>query len=236
MKKLVLTSICTVAMAAAAMAQGTVNWSVIAPTGFSAQTNSTQYSALFGGGATGTGAQGKTTPNNQGTTYYYELLYTSFNGTTAAAQPTTFSQLATWSDANLGATNALSYGNVAGIQTGTTTAETVPWANGTTNSVMFVGWSANLGTTWSAALANMQNANYLSGLSGQAFFGESVTGYINPRAGNPGAGVFGTAATADGLPIAGANTQLYLIPVPEPGTIAMAALGGLSLLAFRRKK
>ncbi len=30
--------------------------------------------------------------------------------------------------------------------------------------------------------------------------------------------------------------QMDLLPVPEPGTLALTALGGLSLLAFRRKK
>ena len=49
--------------------------------------------------------------------------------------------------------------------------------------------------------------------------------------------MFGTVNNVAGLPIDSLNTQLYfIIPVPEPGTMALAALGGLSLLAFRRKK
>ena len=53
---------------------------------------------------------------------------------------------------------------------------------------------------------------------------------------NPGATVFGTAASAQGLPIFSLLTPLYLVPVPEPTTLALAGLGGLSLLLFRRQR
>jgi hypothetical protein len=48
--------------------------------------------------------------------------------------------------------------------------------------------------------------------------------------------VFGTTATAQGLPIQSLLTPLYLVPVPEPTTLALAGLGGLSLLLFRRQR
>jgi hypothetical protein len=232
MKKLVLTSICTLAVAGAAFAQGTVNWTGPAANAFTSQTNSTQYSPLFGGGTTGSGAIGGTfgSAASGGGAFYFELLYTAYTGSPAAV-PQTLSQLATWSDAGLGGTNnPTSAGR--NVVAGSTAAATVPWATGTTDSIMVVEWSANLGITYAAAVSSLTSLNF----TGTGFFGESNTGFTNPNAGNPGAVIFANATNANGTPILSLNTQLYVVPVPEPGTIAMAALGGLSLLAFRRKK
>jgi hypothetical protein len=234
MKKLALTTICVLTIAGSAFAQGNVAWNTIVPSAMTAVTNSTTYSPLFGGGSTGNGAVGSTAAGS--TSFYYELLYTSYSGSQLAT-PTTLNSLFTWSDAGLSATNASSAGRVfpvapnAGAQ--------VSWSPGTTNSIMLVGWSANLGTSWSSVSNVLSNwATLGSTIVGNAFFGESVTGYITPlsTATSPGAAVFGTGATPQGLPILSLNTPLYIIPVPEPGTIALATLGGLSMLALRRRK
>jgi len=238
MKKLALTFACTLAVAGAAFAQGTVSWTGPSAASVTIQTNSTQYSPLFGGGASGSGstgfALGSTTTGNG---YYFELLYTAYTGS-QAAQPSTLSQLAGWSDAGLGGTN--NSGNTAGhlVVVNSQTAATVPWASGTTDSVMLVFWSQNLGTSWANALATLQSSSALSAIVGNAFLGESQTGFISPNPGNPGATVFANSPVANtGTPIGNSlSTQLYLVPVPEPSTIAMAAFGGLSLLALRRKK
>lgn len=242
MKKLVLTSICTVAVAAGALAQGTVNWS-INPGDYSAQTNTQTYSPLTGGGSTGGGAIGRPLGGSGTGTgaYYIELLteaYTGNGGTVAGggtvAQPTTFAQLAGWSDTGLGGTNSPTSG--AGVTIGgSTQAIAANWAGGTTQSVMVVEWSANLGTTFANALATMEAGSW----TGNAFFGESNTGYLLSGTGNPGVTPFAGSQgnITAGIPIFSQNTQLYLLaPVPEPSTIAMAAFGGLSLLALRRKK
>jgi hypothetical protein len=96
---------------------------------------------------------------------------------------------------------------------------------------MLVGWSANLGSTWSAALANL---NAGSGWTGVAEFGESAVGTITPDpvGSSPGTAVFGNP----GINSSTLTPLDAVTTVPEPTTLALSALGGLSLLAFRRKK
>ena len=230
MKKLVLTSVCTLALAGAAFAQGTLNWSAPTASAFTLQTNSTAYSPLFGGGNPSGGSIGSTAPSSAGYTYYFELLYTAYSGS-PAAQPTTLGQLATWGDSGLEGQNNATFGRTQANNSNT--AAVVPWASGTTDSVMAVIWSSNLGTTWSAALAALQ-----ADTTANAFLGLSTVGFLSPNvAPANGAVVFGNNTTVNGQPINNSlSTQLYLVPVPEPSTIAMAAFGGLSLLALRRKK
>ncbi len=230
MKKLVLTTVCALAVTGAAFAQGTLNWVAVSPAAFTAVTNGTQYSPLFGGAAAGL-TSGATATTAGG--FYYELLYnTSFTGSQVAS-PTTLAGLATWADAGLAATNTVSSTGKASGFPGNTAA-TVPWNNGTTNNIMLVGWSSNLGTSWTVVSGELQDWSAYQ--IANAYFGESAAGYINPAVGNPGYGAFGTAATASGLPIKSLNTPLYLLPVPEPATFALIGLGGLSLLLFRRRQ
>jgi hypothetical protein len=87
------------------------------------------------------------------------------------------------------------------------------------------------------AASQGNNAPLQAQLAGQqGFFGVTSTGYTASGSSNPGATLFATAANAQGLPILSLNTQLYLVPVPEPTTLALAGLGGLSLLLFRRQR
>jgi hypothetical protein len=239
MKKLVLTSVCALATAGAAFAQGNVNWGSISFSSMTAQTNSTAHSPFTGGGSAVGGSVGAAGGSSvSGANFYYELLYSAYSGTQAAV-PTTLAALGTWSDAGLGATNAPTAGRLYPINPNT--GAQVPWSPGVTNSIMMAGWSANLGTTWAAVKANLNSQLLLGAVAGNAFFGLSQTGYITPFSTStiPGATVFGTAAAAWGLPINSLLTQLYLVnsatPVPEPATLALVALGGAALL-FRRKK
>jgi len=240
MKKLVLTTVCALAVTGPAFAQGNVAWNLITPAAMTADTNSTAYSPLMGGGSAVGGAVGLT-----GTAYAgfdYELLYTTYSGTQATI--TTLASLLAWNDTGLSATNASSAGHLVPVA-GTTAAQ-VPWSPGTTDSIVLVGWSADLGASWAsvsnilAAAAAGNNAPLQAQLAGnQGFLGISTTGFTTTFATsvNPGASLFGTAPIANqGTPIFSLNTPLYLVPVPEPTTLALAGLGGLSLLLFRRQR
>jgi hypothetical protein len=237
MKKLALTIVSALAVAGAALAQGTINTT---PSNLyiTAQTNSTLSInpltlALTAAGPGG--AQGNTMAGNNptGLHYDYALLYQ----TTAFAGPIGSASVfdGTWQSTGLTFTNLSNVGRLGAVQP---TANTVPWAAGSTQSVIVVGWSANLGATWgivSNLLATTTFAATLAGANG--FFGESTLGYINPNTSPaPGPQLFYSAATANGLPIYSLGTQLYLLPVPEPATLALAGLGGLSLLLFRRQR
>jgi hypothetical protein len=242
MKKLVLTTVCALAVTGAAFAQGNVSWA----TPFSsitAQTNSTTYSPLLGGGSAAGGAVGLTGGAiTTGLGYDYELLYTTYSGAGALPTIPSLASLLAWNDTQLGATN----GTVAGRLTpiAPNTQATVPWAAGVTDSIVLVGWSADLGSSWSsvsnllAAAAAGNKAPLQAQLAGQlGFFGISTTGFITGNSANPGNSVFSTAPVANvGTPIFSLLTPLYLVPVPEPTTLALAGLGGLSLLLFRRQR
>jgi hypothetical protein len=236
MKKLVLTSVCALATAGAAFAQGNLYWSSINFASMTAQTNSTTHSSFTGGGSAVGGSIGAAGGSSvSGANFYYELLYSAYSGTQAAV-PTTLAALGTWSDAGLGATNANTAGRLQVINPNA--GAQVPWSPGTTDSIMLAGWSANLGTTWAAVIATLNSQSLLGAVAGNAFFGLSNTGYTTTlsTSTSPGAIVFGANPTAQGVPIQSLLTQLYLVQVPEPTTLALAALGGASLLLFRRKK
>jgi hypothetical protein len=247
MKK-ILTTLAISATTVAAFAQGYINWTG-AGTSLIGQTNGTAYSSFVPGGGTAlSGSQGSTLPNTSGNNtalgysgYYYELLTSA----TAVAAPTTVAGLSAWSDTGLGAT---SHGTFAGRinQTGGSVDTQVSnWAVGATQDVILVGWSANLGATWSTVLGELQNwgtqgAAFGNNTANAAYFGVSSFG----------SGVQAVASTTTGNSVIQNNTgtiynpstspmllnELGVTVVPEPGTMALAALGGASMLLFRRKK
>jgi hypothetical protein len=247
MKKLTLTIGTVLAMAGAAFAQGTLNWNgTLTFSAVTAQTNSTQYSPLMGGGATGNGASGVTATTANG--YYYELLYNTaaFTGSTVATP--TLSQLlgGTWIDSALEAANSgATAGRIVALAGNPASVAAGTWAGGigalggATNNIVLVGWSANLGTSWLAVSNVLQNwsTDAVNYVNQNAFFGETSTGYIVPNiAPAVGATLFATTTSLNGHPIFSLNTPLYLLPVPEPATCALLGLGGLSMLLFRRRK
>jgi hypothetical protein len=234
MKKSTLTIVCALAVTGAAFAQGIVSWASIPFNTMTAQTN-VQNSPLFGGGSFFGGPVGATASVDSGSMYYYELLYnTNFTGSQVAAPNAAALFGGTWHDTGLSATNSHVAGRLSAVNPNA--AAVVPWAPGTTNNIMLFGWSANMGTSW-AVVSNELATGSIYAISSLFFFGESATGYTTtfPADIGPGASVFGTFPTSEGLPIFSLNTQLYTI-IPEPGTILLTGLGGLSLLLFRRRK
>jgi len=102
--------------------------------------------------------------------------------------------------------------------------------SGASQSFVVIGWSSNIGNTV-AALMNWYNTAGHFGIDG--WVGESSTSaFMAPGTGgvNPVPGLFG----AGGGLIQGFT--LGAVIAPEPSTIALAGLGGLSLLLFRRRK
>ena len=90
---------------------------------------------------------------------------------------------------------------------------------GTTYSAIEIAWNPTGGNT-TIALAAANNA--LVGWS-QVFSYTPTTGSVTPTTLSSGlVGSFGVGGT--------------VAPTPEPGTMALAALGGASLLLFRRRK
>jgi len=216
------------------------------------QTNTLFFSPLCGGGSAGGAGTSGNVPTWSAQPYYYMLLYQAYNGVQATA-PTTLNQLfgwsPAWSDPAVYATNG-TFANGRPVMTpGNDTGQTVNWANGTTNSIMLVGWSGNLGTSWLQVSNMFANWNVSQGsMVGYPFFGESATGYINPGQVNPGVLIFGGSgstptSTSYGLLIynpSASPMNLYMLSdtfvIPEPSTFVLAGLGGLSLLLFRRQR
>ena len=102
------------------------------------------------------------------------------------------------------------------------------WAAGQAGKFIIVGWSANLGTTWSQVDADLAEGWILSDNTAY-FFGVSGINTATPTASPSPAAALWT--------INGGTFALDEVgPIPEPSTLALTALGGASLLVFRRKK
>jgi len=137
----------------------------------------------------------------------------------------------TWTFDGIYGNNIAAYGRFSG---GNNVATTTGWGAGVTNSYVIVGWSANLGATWSSISNQLASGSW----SANGYFGVSSIAF-GMAGGGPSSlspfGLFGTGPVAAGTPLTSGFT-LYAVSVPEPSTIALAGLGAASLLLFRRRK
>ena len=241
MKKLIAIMAAVVGVATLSYGQGTVSLA----NGLSTYFVTTNGSTLSQGtGNAGTGAN----------SYYYALLVSTYGGAAPTAISTSgganqFSATvgSGWTFAGvMGTNNALTKGAIAapasqvmagGIWDGPTTAS---YTTGTIRYYEVLGWSANEGTTWSAVSNSIATGTWNVTGAG-SWFGASAIGYNSSgggTGGQPTVSIFATSS-ATGISGSGLTTPLVLTPVtpaPEPGTMALAALGGASLLLFRRRK
>ncbi len=214
MKTIILTALATTAIVTGAMAQGSL-------TGFNAVT---QYVTTSDG-------PDPADPGNATTWYTGGLTMEVYFSANATAP-------------DIAAINALNGTDVSGLATALAAEDffQVGLSGGIGSPVGSVRGSANEGS-----FAGFPEPIYLSSAFGQNTPGafvflfegtsSSYDGWSGADAifGNYGSDVnpFNVAPALDNL---GDQQNLVLAPIPEPGTIALAALGGASLLLFRRKK
>ena len=200
-------------------AQGYINFANTS----GSQNVSTNAALNIFGQSTGNSGSGLTTGSSSApSAYIYALLFQSYSGSgpTVAAS---FSSLLSsgWLFSGAYATNVLGAGRLGGGAT----AVASQMSAGVANQFVTIGWSANLGN-WTSVSNSIQTGVW------------STPGYVGLS--GVGTGIGGTSQSSE--IIFGGSTgiqspfSLFATPVPEPGTLALAALGGASLLLFRRRK
>jgi len=239
MKKLVLTSAVAFMGAVLVHAQGTISL------------QEGKGVVITNGTSIGEGSGNAYAGNSS---YYYDVLdmtSASWNSLSGAQQAAAVNLLANpsdvslWTDSGISGynTGSLTAGGINGLG-GATGNSAANWQAPTSGSYgagagydyyIVVGWSANLGTTWTAVTTALTQA-----APANAWFGSSAALYNYAGAGSlPAPNVFSptsyTGLAGSGAGASPTNPLLVLTPVPEPAALALAGLGGISMLFLRRR-
>lgn len=203
---------------------------------FTNTATSSSLSQDLGGGGSNYGGTNGPTVGSGSAVFYYELLVNT-NGT-ATTTPTTLSGLAGWTATGLFMTNGVN-ANGRMVPTYFTNGAAVPYSGSGNENFLLAGWSANLGTTnWSTVYGNLNNWAVDAGaISGDAFFGLSTVATLAPSTFSVAGTVLWGSNAGQIYNTTSAPMELYdLTLAPEPGTLALAGLGGVALWLGRRRK
>jgi hypothetical protein len=238
MKKISLTILALTAAAGVSFGQGYVAWNSTPSLNIIGETNGSTASFITGGTAS-QGGTGVTVAGGSSLFYYALLINTSGS---AIATPTSYSSLsANWTFTGLLQTNgSTANGRLSEYNPGSAVNVDNSYTSGTVN-FLIVGWSSNItGTNYTTLLSDLNNwSTYGSTVTGTAFFGISSEGTLALSTSSAaGTTLWGVGAGQINNP---STAPLYLdtlvvASAPEPGTMALAAIGGASLLLFRRRK
>jgi len=213
------------AMATGAFAQGYVTFGNTAGTAFT--TNGATWSQSGNVAAVGALAAGATS-----TVYDFALLTltSAYNGGGVTTDTNVWD--GTWQFTGLQTGNKLN--GQPGVVTALSGVATTDMSTTQTQEVMVVGWSAAITNTF-AGISSLMASDF-AGNQTAGFVGVSQVGFIEAATSSgPFPSVWFATAQTYGTPIPTGFT-MYQVPVPEPTTLALAGLGGLGLMLFRRQR
>jgi len=172
--------------------------------------------------------------------YNFVLLYSADTALASTANQLlgNAGNVSLWTDSGVTGVNGfgISRGKLTSGTSVAATGWTVPGASyDNLRSVIIVGWSAAYGASWSAISAAVASGNLAAG----GYFGVTAVGtsYAGGGTGSlPAVSAWSANAIPGATPMGNSLILQQVAAVPEPGTLVLAGLGGLSLLAFRRKK
>jgi hypothetical protein len=169
-------------------------------------------------------AGGVAMPVSGTTAFNFALFLAPSTTVNASGQSTTFTDPVFQTPTGVGNVNsAIAAGRVPTLNGYVTTG------SGTVDFLVR-GWSANAGSTWAQALAFWNNGSPAQDM----WLGQSLIGNDLVLGGGaiPATTLFGLGSSQ----VPGFNLVCMCYPFPEPSSTALAGLGVVSLLMFRRRK